>query len=378
MIPTAPKKREATIMDTSLSRINLQTHEHTWPQTGMRGALLIILLAGLVAVFLLNIATGSVDIPLNNIVKILLGGEADKAIWETIVVKFRLPKAVTAMLAGAGLSVAGLQMQTLFRNPLADPFVLGISSGASLGVALVVMSAGTVGATLIAELGLLGNFTTAAAASLGALLVLVVVLFVARKVESSVTLLIVGLMFGYTTGAAVSLLMYFSITERIQAYINWTFGSFDGVTWEQMRVFAPLILLGMTLAYVQTKPLNALLLGEAYARSMGVNIQRTRLLIIMSTALLAGTITAFCGPIGFIGVAVPHLCRSLFSTSDHRTLIPATLMMGAGLALGADLIAQMPGSQVVLPLNAVMALLGAPIVTWVILRQRNLKMAFAR
>lgn len=378
MIPTAPKKREATIMDTSLSRINLQTHEHTWPQTGMRGALLIILLAGLVAVFLLNIATGSVDIPLNNIVKILLGGEADKAIWETIVVKFRLPKAFTAMLAGAGLSVAGLQMQTLFRNPLADPFVLGISSGASLGVALVVMSAGTVGATLIAELGLLGNFTTAAAASLGALLVLVVVLFVARKVESSVTLLIVGLMFGYTTGAAVSLLMYFSITERIQAYINWTFGSFDGVTWEQMRVFAPLILLGMTLAYGQTKPLNALLLGEAYARSMGVNIQRTRLLIIVSTALLAGTITAFCGPIGFIGVAVPHLCRSLFSTSDHRTLIPATLMMGAGLALGADLIAQMPGSQVVLPLNAVMALLGAPIVTWVILRQRSLKMAFAR
>ncbi|MCL4880452.1 MAG: iron ABC transporter permease [Anaerolineae bacterium] len=365
-------------MDTSLSRINLQTHEHTWPQTGMRGALLIILLAGLVAVFLLNIATGSVDIPLNNIVKILLGGEADKAIWETIVVKFRLPKAVTAMLAGAGLSVAGLQMQTLFRNPLADPFVLGISSGASLGVALVVMSAGTVGATLIAELGLLGNFTTAAAASLGALLVLVVVLFVARKVESSVTLLIVGLMFGYTTGAAVSLLMYFSITERIQAYINWTFGSFDGVTWEQMRVFAPVILLGVTLAYVQTKPLNALLLGEAYARSMGVNIQRTRLLIIVSTALLAGTITAFCGPIGFIGVAVPHLCRSLFSTSDHRTLIPATLMMGAGLALGADLIAQMPGSQVVLPLNAVMALLGAPIVTWVILRQRSLKMAFAR
>lgn len=378
MIPTADKKREATIMDTSLSRITPQTHEHTWPQTGMRGALLIILLAGLVAVFLLNIATGSVDIPLNNIVKILLGGEADKAIWETIVVKFRLPKAVTAMLAGAGLSVAGLQMQTLFRNPLADPFVLGISSGASLGVALVVMSAGTVGATLIAELGLLGNFTTAAAASLGALLVLVVVLLVARKVESSVTLLIVGLMFGYTTGAVVSLLMYFSITERIQAYINWTFGSFDGVTWEQMRVFAPVILLGVTLAYVQTKPLNALLLGEAYARSMGVNIQRTRLLIIVSTALLAGTITAFCGPIGFIGVAVPHLCRSLFSTSDHRTLIPATLVMGAGLALGADLIAQMPGSQVVLPLNAVMALLGAPIVTWVILRQRSLKMAFAR
>jgi iron complex transport system permease protein len=378
MIPTADKKREATIMGTSLSRITPQTQGRTWPQTGMRGALLIILLAGLVAVFLLNIATGSVDIPLNNIVKILLGGEADKAIWETIVIKFRLPKAVTAMLAGAGLSVAGLQMQTLFRNPLADPFVLGISSGASLGVALVVMSAGTVGATLIAELGLLGNFTMAAAASLGALLVLVVVLLVARKVESSVTLLIVGLMFGYTTGAVVSLLMYFSITERIQAYINWTFGSFDGVTWEQMRIFAPVILLGVTLAYVQTKPLNALLLGEAYARSMGVNIQRTRLLIIMSTALLAGTITAFCGPIGFIGVAVPHLCRSLFSTSDHRTLIPATLVMGAGLALGADLIAQMPGSQVVLPLNAVMALLGAPIVTWVILRQRNLKMAFAR
>lgn len=363
-------------MDVSLTRFRVQTHEQSWPRTGQRGLLLMLLLAGLLALFLLNITTGSVDIPVNNILRILLGGEADKAIWETIVLKFRLPKAVTAMLGGAALSVAGLQMQTLFRNPLADPFVLGISSGASLGVALVVLTGGTVGATLIAELGLLGHFTTVGAASLGAFLVMGIVLLVAQKVEGSLTLLIVGLMFGYMTSAFVSLLMYFSLSERIQAYIHWTFGSFDGVTWEQMRVFAPITLLGLLLAYAQAKPLNALLLGDTYARSMGVSIRRTRILIILSTALLAGAVTAFCGPIGFIGVAVPHLCRSLLMTSDHRTLIPATMFMGAGLALSADLIAQLP--PVILPLNVVTALIGAPVITWVILRRRHLRTAFAR
>lgn len=362
-------------MDISLSKT--QAREQIWPQTSLRGVLLLLLLGGLVGLFLLNISLGSVEIPLNNIVRVLLGGEADKATWNTIILKFRLPKALTAMFAGAALSVSGLQMQTLFRNPLAEPFVLGVSSGASLGVAIVVLSAGTIGATLIAGLGLLGSFTTVAAASLGALLALMIVLFVARRVESTVTLLIVGLMFGYATGALVSLMMYFSIAAKIQAYINWTFGSFDSVTWLQMKVFAPMVVIGLLLAYVQAKPLNALLLGEAYARSMGVNIQRTRLVIILSTAILAGTITAFCGPIGFIGIAVPHLCRNLFNTSDHRILLPASMMMGAGLALCADLIAAMPGSQIVLPLNAVTALIGAPVVTWVILRQRQVQVSFA-
>ncbi|MBC7810486.1 MAG: iron ABC transporter permease [Burkholderiales bacterium] len=337
-----------------------------------------ILLVLLVGVFFLSLILGSVNIPLDNVVRVLLGGEADRASWNTIVMNVRLPRALTAILAGAALAVSGLQMQTLFRNPLADPFVLGISSGASVGVALVVLAAtGTVGAALVSGLGIFGQFSVAIAASLGAGAVMAMVLLVARKVQSPVTLLIVGLMFGYATSAIVSLMLYFSIAERIQAYIMWTFGSFGGVTWGQLIVLAPIILAALALAMVLAKTLNALLLGEAYARTMGVNVWQARLWIIISSALLAGTITAFCGPIGFLGVAVPHLCRSLFNTSDHRTLIPAVTLMGAVIALIADLIAQVPGSQTVLPLNAVMALVGAPVVMWVILRRRHLRAAFA-
>jgi iron complex transport system permease protein len=351
--------------------------EDVYARPGVRRAALIALFVALLGAFLLSLAVGSINIPLAEIVKILLGGEALRPTWETIVLNFRLPKALTAILAGGALAVGGLQMQTLFRNPLADPFVLGISSGASLGVALVVLSIGATGATLLAGVGFLGDFGLAIAACLGAALVLALVLAVARRVEGVMTLLILGLMFGYATGALVSLLMYFSIAERIQAYINWTFGSFGGVTWSQMPIFAAAIALGLTIAGLLVKPLNALLLGEAYARSMGLNIRRARLWIIASTALLAGGVTAFCGPIGFLGFTVPHLCRSLLGTSDHRVLIPAAAMLGGTVALLADLIAQVPGSQIVLPLNAVTALLGAPVVVWVILRRRNLRAAFA-
>jgi iron complex transport system permease protein len=267
-------------------------------------------------------------------------------------------------------------MQTLFRNPLADPFVLGVNSGASLGVALVVLSVGTTGSILMAGIGLLGDFGLAAAAVAGASLALLIVLVVAARVQSVMTILILGLMFGYATGAVVSLLLYFSIAERIQAYVNWTFGSFGGVTWGQMPVFAPVILLGLGSAFLLSKPLNALLLGENYARSMGMNVRRSRLAIILSTALLSGAVTAFCGPIGFLGLAVPHLCRSLLGTSDHRVLVPACAMLGAALALVADFIAQVPGHQVVLPLNVVTVLIGAPVVAWVILRRRNLRATF--
>ncbi|MEZ4670993.1 MAG: iron ABC transporter permease [Anaerolineae bacterium] len=349
----------------------------SWPRLTVRRGVLLALLAGVVAVFLLSLAVGSVSIPLADILKILLGGEPARATWSTIVLDFRLPKALTALLAGAALGVSGLQMQTLFRNPLADPFVLGVSSGASLGVALVVLSIGTTGALLLAGLGLTGDFGITLAAVLGAALALLLVISVASRVQSVMTLLILGLMFGYATGALVSLLMYFSIAERIQAYISWTFGSFGGVTWRQMPIFLPVILTGLVSAFLLSKPLNALLLGEGYARSMGLNVKRARLAIITSTALLAGTVTAFCGPIGFLGLAVPHLCRALLGTSDHRALIPATVMLGGALALLADLIAQVPGSQIVLPLNAVTALIGAPVVVWVILRRRNLRETFA-
>ncbi|MCY3992610.1 MAG: iron ABC transporter permease [Caldilineaceae bacterium] len=345
-----------------------------------------LMLAGLallaLAAFMLSLAVGSVRIPLDEIVAVLLGGDASKSAWATIVLKFRLPKALTAMLAGAALSVSGLQMQTLFRNPLAGPFVLGISSGASLGVALTVLLAGVAvglggSTTLLAGISLAGDTSLALSAIVGSGLVLLLVMSVARRVQSGMTLLILGLMFGYTTSALVSVLIYFSVVERIQAYISWTFGSFGGVTWRQLQVMAPAILLGLAGAHLLMKPLNALLLGETYALSLGLNVRRVRLGIIGTAAILAGVVTAFCGPIGFLGIAVPHLCRSLLNTSDHRLLLPAVSFMGATLALGADIVAGLPGSQLTLPLNAVTALLGAPVVIWVILRQRNLRQAFA-
>ncbi len=369
-------------------KISLETSEIGARSSLTRGFVLApgLLLAGLaliaLAVFLLSLAVGSVRIPIDEIVAVLLGGDASKPAWATIVLKFRLPKALTAMLAGAALSVSGLQMQTLFRNPLAGPFVLGISSGASLGVAMTVLLAGVAvglggSTTLLAGISLAGDTSLALSAIAGSGLVLLLVMSVARKVQSGMTLLILGLMFGYTTSALVSVLIYFSVVERIQAYISWTFGSFGGVTWRQLRVMAPAIVLGLAGSHLLMKPLNALLLGETYALSLGLNVRRVRLGIIGSSAVLAGVVTAFCGPIGFLGIAVPHLCRSLLHTSDHRLLLPAVSFMGATLALCADIVAGLPGSQLTLPLNAVTALLGAPVVIWVILRQRNLREAFA-
>ncbi len=343
---------------------------------GLRPMLLIVLMLGLAGVFILTLALGSVDIPLDQIFVVLLGGEAEKTSWTNIILKFRLPKALTAMFAGMALGVSGLLMQTFFRNPLAGPFVLGVSSGASLGVALVVLSTGAVGGTLLAGISLSGDLLLAAAAGIGAGMTMGLVLLVSVRVRSSMTLLILGLMFGYLVSALVSLLLYFSVPERIQAYINWTFGSFGGVTWDQMPILAVVVILGLLIAVTMTKSLNALLLGENYARSLGLHMMRTRIGIVTATALLAGVVTAFCGPIGFIGIAVPHLCRSMFNTSDHRLLVPATILMGAIVALVAALIAEVPGNNLVLPLNAVTALLGAPIVIGVILRQRNLGKSF--
>lgn len=333
----------------------------------MFGALLLLLLV----LFTARIAIGSVNIPLDDILSVLLGGEASKATWANIVLNIRLPRALTALLAGAALSVSGLMMQTLFRNPLAGPDVLGISSGASLGVALIVLGTGAVGTTLLAGVGLLGDMSIAAAACAGAGSAMLLVAILAQRVRSSTTLLILGLMLAFFTSAIVSLLLYFSIPEQIQAYINWTFGSFDGVAWGQMGILAIGVGIGLGLAFVMAKALNALLLGEGYARSMGVNVRRARQWIILATALLTGIVTAFCGPIGFVGIAVPHLCRGLFHTSDHRVLLPACAMMGAIVAMFAAMVAQLPGSQMILPLNPIMALLGAPVVIGVIVRQRS-------
>jgi iron complex transport system permease protein len=335
-----------------------------------------MLLLGLLALaLLLELSLGSVFIRPRQLPGILLGtGDATYG-ERQIVLLFRLPRALTALLAGAGLGLAGLQMQTLFRNPLADPGVLGVNSGASLGVALIVLACGNLGwgATLGAGAGM----GLIVASSLGSMAVLLLVLGIARKIEQSLTLLIVGLMVGYLTSSCVTLLMSFALEQQISRYMTWTFGSFASVTWGQMARFAPAILLGLLVGATQGKPMNAMLLGEGYARSLGVPVRRTRHLLILSASLLAGSVTAHCGPIAFLGIAVPHLGRLLFRTTDHHILVPGVMAVGGVLALGADLVSQVPGSALALPLNAVTALIGAPFVLAIVLNRRQVMEAGA-
>lgn len=334
-------------------------------------------MAGLAALalltFLFSLFVGSVSIPAPDVLTVLTGGEPARAAWTTIVLDFRLPKALAALLAGAALSVSGLSMQTLFRNPLADPYVFGISAGASLGAALVLLAVGGSGVALLAGLGLAGDAAVIAAAAAGAALVMGLVLLASRWVRGTVTLLIIGIMFGYVASALVSILTHAAVPERLQAFVNWTAGSFTSVTWGQMGVFAAVLALGFALSATLVKPLNALLLGDSYAVSLGVPLRRTRVTIIAATALLAGGVTAFCGPVGFLGLATPHLCRALLRTSDHRLLLPATALLGGALALAADVVAQAPGTTAMLPLNAVTALMGAPVAIWVIVRRGALR-----
>lgn len=341
------------------------------PTSEWRHWVAFVALVLLVAIaFLLVLMLGSVAIPLRDVGAILFGGEAARATWSTIVWQVRLPRAITATLAGAALAVAGLQMQTLFRNPLAGPFVLGISSGASLGVALVLLGVGGAGATLLAGLGLLGDLRTALAATLGAAATMLLVMLVAQRSTGTTTVLLLGLMFGYIASALVSVLLHLAVAERVQAYVIWTFGSFGAVTWNQLRVLAPAVVLALGAAMLSVKPLNALLLGEAYAVTLGMDARAAQRAIIASAAVLAGVVTAFCGPVAFLGTAVPHLCRGLFASANHRILMPATALMGAVLALTADLLTHLPSTGT-LPLNAVTALIGAPVVIWVILHSRG-------
>lgn len=343
---------------------------HPIPRVGPAAWTLLLLLP--IVAFVLELCLGSVMIPPRGVWDVLTGREGVPEGWREIVLLFRLPRAVTAMLAGAALGMAGLEMQTLFRNPLADPFVLGISSGASLGVALVVLVAWGFGFRFVLEKrGLLGNASVVMAALVGSMVVLSAVMAIARKVESSITLLIVGLMFGYISSALVNVLLQFSQEHQMQTFIAWTFGSFGGVTWNQLLVFTPSICAGLGLARMLAKSLNAFLLGEGYARSMGVNVRHTRIWIIIGASLLAATVTAYCGPIGFLGIAIPHLCRLILKTSDHHDLVPAVIIMGAALALFADVLSQAPGTRIVLPLNAITSLIGAPVVIGVILRRRQ-------
>jgi iron complex transport system permease protein len=320
--------------------------------------------------FFLDILLGSVYIPPHQIVKIIATQDLSDSVWYNIIMTFRLPKAITAFIVGAALAVSGLQMQTLFKNPLAGPFVLGVSSGASLGVALAMMASGVLGQSILGNF-VSGTYGIIIAASTGAIMVLILVVLISQKIPDNTTLLIVGLMIGHLTSSVVGILQYFTDAASLQGFVLWSLGSFNNVVWSEMKVLIPVILFGLVLAFVFSKNLNALLLGENYARSLGINIKASRLMIIISTGLLAGGATAFCGPIAFLGLAIPHLARPVFNTSDHIVLIPACIFIGGGMAILCDIIAQLPGSGETLPINAVTSLIGAPVVIWVIIKQRK-------
>lgn len=332
---------------------------------------MIALLASIAVFFVLNLLLGSVHIPARDIISILFGGDSGSPIWENIIMKSRVPQALTAIMAGAGLAVSGLLMQTVFRNPLAGPSVLGISSGASLGVAFVVLLSGSIGGVALSKLGVIGEVTITLSAVVGSLLVMALIAFVSQKVKGNVTLLIMGVMIGYIANAIIGVLKFFSAEEDIRAYVIWGLGSFARVSGGQTTVFIILMLCLLPSAFFLIKTLNLLLLGDAYAKNLGLNIKRARLLVISCAGVLVAVVTAYCGPIVFLGLAVPHLCRGIFHTSNHAVLIPASLLAGASLALLCNLIARMPGFEGALPVNSVTALVGAPVVMWVLFNKRK-------
>ena len=319
---------------------------------------------------IINVGLGSVNIPFKEVFTAIIGGDTSNESWSYIVWNYRIPKALTAILVGCGLSLCGLLMQTLFRNPLAGPFVLGISSGASLGAALLIMGSSLISGWM--TYGLINDVSLALASSLGSFLVLLIVVVVASRVKDSMALLIIGLMFGSITAALVTVISYFTSAEQLQQYIYWSFGTVGNLSWLQLLLLSAVTLIGIAMSIYSIKSLNALLLGEQYARSMGVQIKQSRYVIIIATGLLAGAVTAFAGPIAFIGLAVPHLTRQVFNTTDHRILVPAVLIYGAILLLLCDTLAQLPGSAYVLPINAITSIIGAPVVIWLLVRKKKM------
>ncbi|WP_409434985.1 FecCD family ABC transporter permease [Mycobacterium sp. SMC-14] len=332
---------------------------------------LTALSAAVVLLAVLGLVLGPVRVPVLDTVQVLFGAEPSDPRWQVIVWNMRLPRVLTALAAGSALGVAGLQLQTLFRNTLADPYILGVSSGASLGVALVVLLGGAAG----------GGFTTAVAgasraaeviaAALGAAAMLTLVLVLSRWTRSAATLLLIGVMIGAASTALVSLAMVYSDPQRVQQYLLWGLGSFAGTGWADLELLLPLVAVGLLTAALTIRPLNALLLGESYAATMGINVHRARVVTVISASLLAGVTTAFCGPIAFLGLVVPHIARIVVGTSDHRVVVPAVILLGAVAALGCGIVSQVPGSDLIIPINAVTALVGAPVVIAVLLRARR-------
>lgn len=332
---------------------------------------MILLILSIPLFALLNLVMGSVSIPFGEVFSILFGNDCESEVWQNIVMLTRLPQTLTAIACGAGLAVAGLEMQTVFQNPLAGPSVLGVSSAASLGVAFVVLLSGALGGSLMSQFGIMGNTALTLAAIMGSMLVMLLIVWLSRKVDSNVTLLIAGVMIGYIATAIIGVLKYFSSEEDIRAYVIWGLGSFARVTGGQVYVFCSLMAVLLPLTCLLVKPLNMLLMGERYATNLGLNVKRTRFLIITSAGIIIAIVTAYCGPIMFLGLAVPHISRGLFRTSDHRWLVPATILAGASLALVCNLIARLPGFEGALPINSVTALIGAPVALWVLLKRKK-------
>lgn len=331
------------------------------------GFLFITLVIILLVFFMLDLFIGSVSIKPSDIIKVFLG-EAEE-ITSTILLQFRLPKAVTSLLVGIALSISGLQMQTLFRNPMAGPFVLGLSSGASLGVAFVILG---FSANLSPDsIKGLGNWTIAAASWTGAGLIMLLIMIISSRVKNIMTVLIIGIMLSGAIAAVVNIMQYFSNETMLKSYIVWTMGSLGNLSASQLNVMIVSVIAGTFICLLSVKMLNALLLGEEYAKSIGLHIRLSRIIIIAGTSILAGTVTAFCGPIGFIGIAVPHIARIIFKTSDHKILIPGTILTGGSILLLSDIVSQMPGYDSVLPVNSITSLIGIPVVLWVILQNRK-------
>ena len=339
--------------------------------------LFFTLFAAIVVLMIVNLLIGSVDIPAKAVCRILLSplqseelGDISE-IWQNIIWKDRLPQVLTAIVAGAGLAVSGLQMQTVFRNPLAGPSVLGISNGSALGVAFVVLLSGRIGGVALSRLGYLGDAAISVAAIVGALAVMMLIVWISQKVKGNVTLLIIGVMIGYLANAIIGVLKFLSPEEDVKSFVVWGLGSFSRVSGNEMILFVVLMCILLPLAFLLVKPMNLLLLGDRYAANLGLNIRRARMLVIVCSGVVVAIVTADCGPIMFIGLAVPHLARAVFRTADHRLLLPATALCGAALALVCNFIARMPGFEGALPVNSVTALVGAPVIAAVLFRRRK-------
>ncbi|MFR9650811.1 MAG: iron ABC transporter permease [Rikenellaceae bacterium] len=331
-----------------------------------------IIITLLIALFFgLNLILGTIKIPLESVCDILLGGDGGSEVWQNIIYKSRMPQTITAIIAGAGLSISGLQMQTVFRNPLAGPSELGVSSGASLGVAFVILLSGRIAGGALSGMGIFGEVAVTSAAIIGALAVMSIILTISQYVKGNVTLLIIGVMIGYIATAIIGVLKFFSSDEDVHGYVIWGLGSFSKVSGGNLTPFIVMMAILIPLSFLLIKSLNLMLLGDGYASSLGLNTRRARRWIIISACATTAIVTAYCGPIVFLGLAVPHLCRSIFATSDHRILMPAVTLMGALIAMVCNLVARMPGFEGALPINSVTALIGAPVVIYVLFERHT-------